>query len=49
MTKLGWLSGEYVRMMDSDRFYELSVHALAKADIQAAEIKPYTWSATRAA
>jgi glutamyl-tRNA synthetase len=34
MTKLAWLSGEYVRMMDSDRFYELSVHALAKADIR---------------
>ncbi len=29
--KLLWLNGEYVREMSEDRFYELSVHALAKA------------------
>lgn len=31
MTKLQWLAGEYVREMKDDRFYELSIHALAKA------------------
>lgn len=31
LTKLTWLSGEYLREMDSERFYELSVHALSKA------------------
>ncbi len=30
MTKLVWLNGEYVRDMDDDRFYELSVHALGR-------------------
>jgi nondiscriminating glutamyl-tRNA synthetase len=30
MTKLVWLAGEYVRDMEEDRFYELSIHALAK-------------------
>ena len=29
--KLLWLNGEYVRELCEDRFYELSVHALAKA------------------
>lgn len=33
MTKLTWLAGEYVRDMDTDRFYELSIHALAAAGI----------------
>ncbi|HEX4342050.1 MAG TPA: glutamate--tRNA ligase family protein, partial [Verrucomicrobiae bacterium] len=31
--KLVWLQGEYCRDLPSDRFYELSVHALAKAGI----------------
>lgn len=30
-TKLNWLNGEYVRDMPDHRFYELSIHALAKA------------------
>lgn len=29
--KLQWMNGEYMRTMASDRFYELSVHALSKA------------------
>jgi glutamyl-tRNA synthetase len=32
-TKLLWLNGEYVRELSDDRFYELSVHALAKAGL----------------
>jgi glutamyl-tRNA synthetase len=31
--KLLWLQGEYVRELSEDRFYELSVHALAKAGL----------------
>ncbi len=31
MTKLQWLTGEYVRDMKDERFYELSIHALNKA------------------
>jgi glutamyl-tRNA synthetase len=31
--KLLWLQGEYCRELPSDRFYELAVHALAKAGI----------------
>jgi glutamyl-tRNA synthetase len=31
--KLLWLQGEYTRELDSDRFYELSVHALARAGL----------------
>ncbi len=30
VTKLNWLNGEYIREMDDDRFYELSIHALAR-------------------
>src|SRR5258707_786341 len=33
MAKLDWLNGEYLREMDDDRFYELSIHALARAGI----------------
>jgi len=33
LKKLQWLNGEYIRSMRPDRFYELSVHALAKAGI----------------
>lgn len=32
--KLLWLSGEYVRELADDRFYELSVHALSRAGIK---------------
>ena len=31
LTKLNWLNGEYIREMNEDRFYELSVQALARA------------------
>ena len=33
LAKLTWLTGEYVREMDDDRFYELSIHALARAGL----------------
>ena len=33
LTKLNWLNGEYVREMPDDRFYELSLHALTRADV----------------
>jgi glutamyl-tRNA synthetase len=33
MEKLNWLNGEYVREMVDDRFYEMSVHALARTGI----------------
>ena len=31
--KLTWLQGEYCRELPNDRFYEMSVHALAKAGV----------------
>jgi len=33
LKKLHWLNGDYIREMDKDRFYELGVHALARAGI----------------
>jgi glutamyl-tRNA synthetase len=33
MAKLIWLNGEYIREMTNDRFYELSIHALARAGL----------------
>jgi glutamyl-tRNA synthetase len=33
LTKLTWLAGEYVREMNEERFYELSVHALNRAGL----------------
>ena len=33
LTKLNWLAGEYVREMNEERFYELSIHALARAGL----------------
>src|SRR5580765_5747970 len=33
LTKLNWLNGEYIREMVDDRFYELSIHALARAGL----------------
>jgi glutamyl-tRNA synthetase len=32
-TKLQWLNGEYIREMQPDRYYELAVHALARAGV----------------
>ena len=33
LAKLNWLNGEYIREMSDDRFYELSIHALARAGL----------------
>ena len=33
LAKLTWLTGEYVREMADDRFYELSIHALGRAGL----------------
>ena len=33
LTKLNWIAGEYVREMSDERFYELSIHALARAGL----------------
>jgi glutamyl-tRNA synthetase len=33
LTKLSWLSGEYIREMPDDRFYELSIHTLARVGL----------------
>jgi glutamyl-tRNA synthetase len=33
LAKLTWLNGEYVREMNDDRFYELSIHALARGGL----------------
>lgn len=33
LAKLSWLNGEYIREMQDDRFYELSLHALARAGL----------------
>jgi glutamyl/glutaminyl-tRNA synthetase len=33
LNKLHWLNGEYIKDMSSDRFHELSVHALARVGI----------------
>jgi glutamyl-tRNA synthetase len=34
LSKLVWLNGDYIRSMAPDRFYELAVHALARAGIK---------------
>ena len=34
MAKLIWLNGEYIREMSSERFYELSIHALTRAGLE---------------
>src|SRR6266513_1682799 len=34
LAKLNWLNGEYIREMNDDRFYELSLHALARAGLE---------------
>ncbi len=33
LAKLNWLNGEYIREMSDERFYEQSVHALARAGL----------------
>ena len=33
MTKLQWMNGEYMRALGDDRFYELAVHAFARAGV----------------
>jgi glutamyl-tRNA synthetase len=33
LAKLNWLNGEYIREMEDDRFYELSIHTLARAGL----------------
>ncbi|MEY2429004.1 MAG: glutamyl-tRNA synthetase [Verrucomicrobiota bacterium] len=33
LAKLNWLNGEYIREMTDDRFYDLSIHALARAGV----------------
>src|SRR5712691_4469363 len=40
LTKLRWLNAEYIREMSADRFYELAVHALAKAGIDTNRFPP---------
>jgi len=35
LAKMNWLNGEYIREMGDDRFYELSMHALAHAGLDA--------------
>jgi glutamyl-tRNA synthetase len=35
MTKLQWMNWEYIRTMPGERYYELAVHALGKAGINA--------------
>lgn len=37
LTKLHWLNGEYIRDMDDDRFYELSLQALTRAGLDTAK------------
>ena len=33
LAKLNWLNGEYIREMSDERFYEQSIHALARAGL----------------
>jgi glutamyl-tRNA synthetase len=40
VAKLVWLNGEYVREMANDRFYELSIHAFAKAGVDTHKFPP---------
>jgi len=37
LTKLIWLNGEYIREMSNERFYELSIHALARAGLESSK------------
>jgi glutamyl-tRNA synthetase len=40
LAKLNWLNGEYIREMDNDRFYELSIHALTRAGFDPQKHRP---------
>src|SRR5436190_6567339 len=40
LAKLNWLDGEYIREMQNDRFYELSIHALARAGLDTHKFPP---------
>lgn len=40
LSKLTWLAGEYVREMEDERFYELSIHALARAGLNTDKYPP---------
>jgi glutamyl-tRNA synthetase len=46
LTKLTWLAGEYIREMPDERFYEVSIHALARAGL---DTNKYPSSYVRAA
>jgi len=40
LTKLTWLNGEYIREMNDDRFYDLSIHALSAAAVDTHKYEP---------
>jgi glutamyl-tRNA synthetase len=40
LTKLSWLNGEYIREMQDDRFYELSIQALHRAGLDTNKFSP---------
>jgi glutamyl-tRNA synthetase len=40
LTKLTWLNGEYIRDMQGDRFYELSIHTLIAAGLDTHRFDP---------
>ncbi len=40
LAKLNWLNGEYVREMNDDRFYELSIRALGRAGLDTHKFPP---------
>src|SRR5256885_1895185 len=40
LAKLNWLNGEYLREMNSDRFYELSIHSLERAGMDTHRFPP---------
>jgi glutamyl-tRNA synthetase len=40
LTKLTWLNGEYIRDMQADRFYELSIHTLNAAGLDTHKFDP---------
>ena len=46
MAKLAWLNGEYIREMSSERFYELSIHALERAGL---DTNPFSTEYVKAA
>ena len=40
LAKLNWLNGEYLREMETDRFYELSIQALNRAGLDTHRFPP---------